>query len=434
MFLQGSCDAMIMAWNLIDAINKGDDVISEVYDPTIIIDGVEIPRMLFVDDILEILKTFDELLISITKDETTEKTNRTEYKPSKCKVMFMNCVPTDEIKMNGVLLDVVKDHEYLGSVISDKGRKKDLGKRIKDCKGVSNEIVEVCKTGGVSELRCTFMRLLIDACFKSKFKHGCESWDMFTNKDVQTINCQIPGMCKRIMELPGSTPTDAILHDLGLVDLDLEIEMERIILASKVTKLDDGRISKRLFESLYDKKIPGFCEALENALKKLEIDSLVNVQQTTDERKWLKSRIIEIQKKRLMKRMLTSTKTDNLILNFNYDGTVKQYLLELPFQEARVILMLRSRMLPTKANFPGRWSRSNLCKLCRQLETDEHLFICPGYRDLHYGTWKHSMFFSPDIAIPSLSEGAKVLLLIVERLLELNEDDDVVVENYIDNN
>ena len=44
------------------------------------------------------------------------------------------------------------------------------------------------------------------------------------------------------------------------------------------------------------------------------------------------------------------------------------------------------------------------------------------------------MFFSPDIAIPSLSEGAKVLLLIVERLLELNEDDDVVVENYIDNN
>ena len=71
--------------------------------------------------------------------------------------MFMNCVPTEEIKMNGVVLDVVKDHEYLGSVISDKGRKKDLEKRIKDCKGVANEIVEVCKTGGVSELRCTFM-------------------------------------------------------------------------------------------------------------------------------------------------------------------------------------------------------------------------------------------------------------------------------------
>ena len=154
--------------------------------------------------------------------------------------MFMNCDPIEEIKMNGVVLDVVKDHEYIGSLISVKGR-------IKDSKGVANEIVEICKTGCVSELRCTFVRLLIDSCFKSRFKHGCESWDMFTNKDVQSINCQIPGICKRIMELPGSTPTtDAILHDLWLVDLDLEIKVERIILASKVTKQDDSRISKRL--------------------------------------------------------------------------------------------------------------------------------------------------------------------------------------------
>ena len=54
----------------------------------------------------------------------------------------------------------------------------------------------------------------------------------------------------------------------GLVDLDLEIEMERIILTSKVMKQDGDRISKKVFESMYDKKIPGFCEALENAMKK----------------------------------------------------------------------------------------------------------------------------------------------------------------------
>ena len=42
-FLQGSCDAMIMAWNLIDAINKGDDVVDDVYKPMTIVDGVAIP-------------------------------------------------------------------------------------------------------------------------------------------------------------------------------------------------------------------------------------------------------------------------------------------------------------------------------------------------------------------------------------------------------
>ena len=79
-FLQGSCDAMIMAWNLMDAMNKTE---SDVYDPVMIIDGVSIPRTLFVDDVLELIRDNDDLRVSISADETIEKTNRTEYKPSK---------------------------------------------------------------------------------------------------------------------------------------------------------------------------------------------------------------------------------------------------------------------------------------------------------------------------------------------------------------
>ena len=61
------------------------------------------------------------------------------------------------------------------------------------------------------------------------------------------------------------------------MDLALEIDLERIILASKVIKQDGDRISEKLFESMYDKKIPGFCEALENAMKKLEIVCLETI-------------------------------------------------------------------------------------------------------------------------------------------------------------
>ena len=125
--------------------------------------------------------------------------------------------------------------------------------------------------------------------------------------------------------------------------------------------------------------------------------------------------------------MMKATKTDNLIFNFNFDGSVKEYLKKLPFHEAKVVLMLRSRMLPTKCNFPGHWSVSNLCKLCCQLETDEHLFGCPGYRDIHCGIWTHIMFLSPYTEMSLLSKGAKTLLRIVERLQEMNEDDGVVV-------
>ena len=179
-FLQGSCDAIIMAWNLVDAMNKCED---DVYDPVIVIDGVKIPRLLFVDDILEIVKSFADLDVSIAGNETFEKTNRINFKLTKCKLICSNCNPSDEIKMNEAILEVVEDHEYLGSVTSAKGRKADLLKRIVGCRGVINEIVEICQVGGVNELCLNFMTMLIELCFKSKFKHGCEVWDNFTKTE-----------------------------------------------------------------------------------------------------------------------------------------------------------------------------------------------------------------------------------------------------------
>ena len=140
-FLQGSCDAMLMAWNLVDAINKSSDV----YDPVVVIDGVEIPRTLFVDDILELVKSFLDLDITILGNENFEKTNRIKFKPCKCKIICCNCTPTEDVKMNNAILEVVKEHEYLGTIISAVDRRKDLEKRVKDCKGVLNEITEICR-------------------------------------------------------------------------------------------------------------------------------------------------------------------------------------------------------------------------------------------------------------------------------------------------
>ena len=128
----------------------------------------------------------------------------------------------------------------------------------------------------------------------------------------------------------------------------------------------------------------------------------------------------------MIERMMKATKTDKILLNFSFDGKTKQYLQQLPFKEARIIFMLRARMFPTKCNFPKRWSSSSLCTFCCGIETDEHLFKCPGYRDIHRDAWDHELFMKlGDVDV--LSEGAKMLLAVYERLLEINEDDDVKV-------
>ena len=420
-FVQGSCDAMIMAWNLVDAINKSTDV----YDPVVVIDGVEIPRALFVDDILEIVKTFFDLDVTITGNEIFEKINRICFKQSKCKLICCNCIPPDEFRMNDVILEVVEDHEYLGTIISALGRRKDLVKRVADCKGVLNEITEICKTSGVSEVCLGFIMFLIDACFKSKFKHGCEVWDKFTKKELTSINQLLPNTFKRILQVPISTPTSAVKHDLGIIDLDLEVAIERILLASKILRMDDARISKRLLKAMMDKKVPGFCTNLEESLKLIGVGCILDLNEENDPRKFLKKLASEIQSKRIKEDMLKGSKTDGLMLNFTFTGCIKEYLVKLPFEEARIVFMWRSKMFPTKCNFPGRWSRSRLCNFCCRLDTDEHLLGCCGYMDIHEYRVQPEVFLQVDSDIDDLRFCAQILLKIYERLLVINEDKDL---------
>ena len=417
-FLQGSCDAMIMAWNLVDVINKKE---KDFMEPVVVIDGIKIPRVLFVDDIMELTKSFYDLRISNVGNESFERANRVDFKPVKCKAICMNCEP-EESELDGVRLEVVEEHKYVGTIVAKKGRKTDMMQRIKDCKGVLNEVNEVCKTSGVSELRLRYVMMLINSCFKMKFKHGCEVWDNLTKSETETINKLVPNTLKRILEIPKATPSVAITHEMGGVDLDLEIAMERILLAVKVRKMCESRIVKQLFDKMYEKRIPGFCTSVAEALKMLEIDSLEEFDEMNDEREKLKEILVKIQNRRLSKEMLKLSKTDGLVLNYSYDGRMKEYLLKLPFREARIIFMLRTRMLPTKVNFPGRWSESKLCCYCCEIETDEHLFQCCGYSDLNEDGFQHSVFMKLDCEMGKLSDGAKTLLMIHDRLVKTNDD------------
>ena len=424
-FVQGSSDAMLMAWNLVDSVNKGE---SGVYDPVFIVDGIEIPRVLFVDDILELARSVLDTIINTVSNEVFEKTNRFDFKPSKCKIMGINCKEEDiHVLLNGVLLEVVDEHKYVGTIVSKKGRESDFRQRVKDCNGVLNEIVEVCNKSGIGDVRLSFVKMLVEACFKSKFKFGCEVWDPFKKVDKEKINKLIPNTIKRVLELPRSTPTNAIQYEFGIMDLDLEVEMERVLLAAKVLDLDENRVVRKLLSQMMEKNVPGFCQNLRKSLEVFAID--LDVLKNVEKRKTMKAILLKLQEKILIERMSMSSKTDHLLLSFSFNGRMKRYLLELPFEEARVLFMYRCRMFPTQTNFPNRWSDSLLCRLCRKLDTDEHLFSCCGYADIVVGSGAtfESVYRIEDSSMEELSVTAKVLLQILKRLEVVNEDKDLLL-------
>ena len=154
------------------------------------------------------------------------------------------------------------------------------------------------------------------------------------------------------------------------------------------------------------------------ALEQFEI-SIDEVMKYSNIREEMKKKIITYQKNILLKNMLEMSKPDGVTLQFSFDGKEVKYL-QLPFQKARVILMLRSRMFPTKSNFKERWI-NNRCEFCNMMESDVHLFNCPGYTDLNNSNFTYNMFFNlDDVTMPQLDEGAAILIKMLERLQTIN--------------
>ena len=193
------------------------------------------------------------------------------------------------------------------------------------------------------------------------------------------------------------------------------------MLAVKVLRSDDSRVAKQLLQAHLQKNVPGFAQQVVEICGKIfgcTLQSLVEM--SGEVRPILKEKLVSLQSERLMSQMLTQSKTDGLLMNsFNFSGRMKPYL-DLPFSQARIIFMVRCRMILVKENFPGRWDGS-LCNICRCRDTVEHLYSCPGFRDIVCGSVRHDIFFEDDVNLEELKTAADVMIKVNERLKMVQE-------------
>ena len=383
------------------------------------VDGICINRMSFVDDLSGFNANTDVANESNVSCEVFEKKTRLNFKVCKCKVMGMNCRKRGVVKLKGEEMEWMKEHVYLGSIISSNGERfSDMNSRIAKSNSVANEIEQICKTTELSNIRLMYVKLLTGSCLESKIKFGCALWNILKYKSSQDkLNGIEPSLLKRVLQVPSSTPSAAIQFEFGVNDLSLEVLMEKIILAVETLNRDENRISKQLLESMLQKNVPGFCTEVNDACRIFQV-SLGELQKQNNVREVLKKKIITMQAAELIKRMLISSKMDMVLQSGAvYNGRMMKYLAELDFLEARAIFMSRYRMWPTKENFPGRWSGVS-CNICGLKDTDKHIFKCPGYCDLIKGQFDHDVFWDENALndTPRLKGIAEVVLGLIERM------------------
>ena len=181
------------------------------------------------DDIFEVMKNKIDVILSSARAEVFQGETRLKFNPSKCKLMVMNKVEEFNDDICGGRILFTDEHEYLGTLVSNDGlRVAEINRRLKDSTSVSNEVVQVLKSCELSKCRLRYLKNLSNACIDSKIKYGCGVWNKLLNVKLKVI--------KRLLELSSSTPSSLVKYDFGIIDMDIEVTMEKILLASKAIK------------------------------------------------------------------------------------------------------------------------------------------------------------------------------------------------------
>ena len=416
LFVQGSCDAVLVAWPLMDADSKKE---GDCFSADFCIEGIVVNRISFVDDLMGLNASIEIANDSSIRSEVFQKKTRLKFKVPKCKAITMNCKNPGEIVLNDIEMEQVKEHVYLGTIISANGERfVEMKSRIGKANSVSNEIQQVLKMTELSNIRLWYVKMLVGACLDSKIKFGSALWDITKYKSMQVkLNGIKPKLLKSVLEVPSATPSTAVQYEFGINDLALDILMEKIILAVETLKLSENRLSKRILEAMLEKKVPGFCTEVLEACSIFGV-SLQSLVCANDVRELLKKKATEIQSGELLKRMVLSSKMDRVLVSgYKYDGTMMKYLSVLNFRQARAIFMSRYRMWPTKDNFPGRW-RGTECNCCGHRDTDEHILVCPGYSDIVDGSFDFEVFWDEVVLndIERLKDIADTVVRLIERM------------------
>ena len=129
---------------------------------------------------------------------------------------------------------------------------------------------------------------------------------------------------------------------------------------------------KKLLFPLIEKEVPGFCTQLRDILMKYET-SLEDMAGVNNKREVVRGKNLDSEKVLLQQSMLMGSKTDQMLAKFQFNGKMLDYLKDLSFVEGRIVFMFRSRMFPTRVNYPNRWTSLN-CQYCSLRDTDKHLF------------------------------------------------------------
>ena len=193
-----------------------DDICSEVHGHNM--GTVEIKAMEFVDDIADPNDGYFEALKSNQTISSIQKRKHLTFSAEKCKILKINSTDKSSLLfLSGIKLEADTHLRYLRDIFSNKVNNSSLCEQsAQKATGPKNEIISLCKESILGNTQTSNMILLYHTVFIPRLIYNCESWSNLSSENYSVLQKSQLTFLRRVMELPRSVPTDALVLEIGL--------------------------------------------------------------------------------------------------------------------------------------------------------------------------------------------------------------------------
>ena len=371
---QGTVYAVDICAATMDHINKTSYGIKTMYGP-----DLEINALAFVDDVASggNVMTANNTVESCAVLEQKKKIvmNTAPGKSAHMKVDGKRCNYNVTKAVKNGLFGEVDEYKHLGVWLDTSGSYMiNIKKNVAKMTYMKNNIKALANGGNMGNLATSARLKMFETTVIPAILYGVEAFPYYTKAEEKQMEIMQGRLLKDIMDLPHSTPYEAILLEFGMPTMKSRVEYRKLMLYHNIVNSDERRIVKKVIEEQRKMDREGtWFDGIKKILEKYGINDTTKEDLKSTWKKKVKTRIAEETEKHL--RVVCQEKSKaRTVLKSDYE--MKQYLKETRASQATRILMARLHMIQLPCNYKKE-EEDKRCPLCQTANIrTEHYFHC----------------------------------------------------------
>ena len=282
-----------------------------------------------------------------------------------------------ELKLGDIEIEETDSYKYLGEIINNKGNLEDHIKMLEgNVEAAYQTILHIAKDKNFKGLKMAIIWKLVETCIIPIITYGAESRTTTPHKS-QKIQTIMNNIIKRILQVPQSTPNDAITIETGIPNIQTITEIKQLNSHMRINKMDQNREIKQTWNNSKRWK-----QHINKINKKYNIN-ISEIDTKKMSKRWKQEYLkVKILKTEIDNRYIEKTKYLLKGTNKWEPGKRAQYLELLTRKECNAIFSARTRMMNVNGNYHNR-NTDPTCRACgNKTETQEHILEeCPALMD-----------------------------------------------------